>query len=79
MENDFNNNFEEFYSTIKLTIESDVPLNKLSIESSSVLKTNLGKLKVFLFPSKRNKNCIKLTTYLDYLQKKSIANCILTH
>ena len=77
-ENDFNNKFKKFYSVIKFTIESHTPLNKLSRKQQR-FKNKLWIIKSLLISIKKKKNCIKLTIYLDYLQKKSITNCILTH
>ena len=76
-ENDFNNKFEKFYSIIKLTIEKDALLKKISRKQQR-LKNKPWITQSLLISIKKNKNCIKLTVYLDYLQQKSITNCILT-
>ena len=70
-------NFEKFYSIIKPTIENYALLKKLSRKQQRL--KNKPWITKSLFNSIKNKqNCIKLFTYLNYIQKKSITNCILT-
>ena len=77
-ENDFNNKFEKFYSIIILTIEKNAPLKKLCRKQQR-LKNKPWITKSLLISIKKKQKLHKIYYILDYLQKKSITSCILTH